>query len=93
MTDEHWVVVNFLRGFWHEHGVQCEVRKMVKYFRQQWGKEKGSSSYLHRISPRWWTTETRKPSGGPVTYQGVTLIPSPFPNIMEKSLGSLPNNN
>ena len=52
LTPEHWEVVNFLRDYWHEHGVQCEVRKIVKHFEKAWGDERGSSSYLHRIFPR-----------------------------------------
>jgi len=52
VTEEHWQVIHFLREFWFEHGVQCEVRKMVKHFGNVWGKEKGNSSYLHRIFPR-----------------------------------------
>lgn len=52
LTSEHWEVVNYLRDYWHEHGVQCEVRKIVKNFRQSWGDNKGTSSYLHRIFPR-----------------------------------------
>ena len=52
LTDEHWDVIRFLRAYFAEHGVQCEVRKMVKHFRQAWGPERGSSTYLHRIFPR-----------------------------------------
>lgn len=52
LTDEHWEVVNFLRNYYQEHGVQCEVRKMVKHFKTAWGPERGSSTYLHRIFPR-----------------------------------------
>ena len=51
LTDEHWEVVHFLRDFYEEHGAQAEVRKMVKYFKKQWGEERGNSSYLHRIFP------------------------------------------
>ncbi len=52
LTDEHWEVVEFLRGYYEEHRVQCEVRKMIKYFKQVWGAERGNSSYLHKIFPR-----------------------------------------
>lgn len=52
LTNEHWGVVNFLRNYYHEHGVQCEVRKMVKHFKNAWGAERGNSTYLHRIFPR-----------------------------------------
>ena len=52
LTDEHWQVVMFLRDYFHEHNVQCEVRKMVKHFKNVWGEQRGSSTYLHRIFPR-----------------------------------------
>ena len=52
LTTEHWEVVHYLREYWHKHGVQCEVRKMVKHFKVLWGAERGSSRYLHHIFPR-----------------------------------------
>ena len=52
LTKEHWDVVYFLRNYFEDHRVQCEVRKMVKYFKKEWGPEKGNSTYLHRIFPR-----------------------------------------
>ena len=52
LTDENWEVIRFLRDYYEEHGVQCEVRKMVKHFKNAWGSERGNSSYLHRIFPR-----------------------------------------
>ena len=52
LTDEHWQVVMFLRDYYQRHGVQSEVRKMVKHFKTVWGEERGSSTYLHRIFPR-----------------------------------------
>jgi tRNA 2-thiouridine synthesizing protein E len=52
LTAEHWEVIRFLRGYYDEHGVQAPVRDMVKHFRQEWGEERGTSAYLHRIFPR-----------------------------------------
>ena len=52
LTEEHWEIIQFLRDYYQEHGVQCEVRKMVKHFKHVWGEEKGGSTYLHRIFPR-----------------------------------------
>jgi len=52
LTEEHWDVIYFLRRYFDEHGVQCEVRKMVKHFKQAWDEERGSSSYLHKIFPK-----------------------------------------
>lgn len=52
LTNEHWEVIMFLRKYYEEHGVQCEVRKMVKHFKVVWDQERGGSTYLHRIFPR-----------------------------------------
>lgn len=52
LTDEHFEVVNFLRAYYELHRVQCEVRKIVKHFKQHWDVEKATSSYLHKIFPR-----------------------------------------
>ncbi len=52
LVEEHWDVVYFLREYFEDHRVQCEVRKMVKYFSTKWGPEKGNSTYLHKLFPR-----------------------------------------
>ena len=51
LSDEHWQVIDFIREFYDEHGVQAQVRDMVKHFRADWGPEKGNSRYLHDIFP------------------------------------------
>ena len=52
LTDEHWQVIYFIRDFHEKYGVQAPVRDMVKHFRKAWGREKGSSRYLHEIFPK-----------------------------------------
>jgi tRNA 2-thiouridine synthesizing protein E len=52
LSDEHWQVIYFIRNFYEEHGVQAPVRDMIKHFKKTWGKEKGSSRYLHQIFPK-----------------------------------------
>ena len=51
LTDEHWEVIRFLRGYQAEHGVQASVRDMVRHFREVWGPERGGNRYLHRMFP------------------------------------------
>ncbi|HEX8978830.1 MAG TPA: TusE/DsrC/DsvC family sulfur relay protein [Parasulfuritortus sp.] len=51
LTGEHWEVIRFIRAYYDEHGVQAQVRDMVKHFRELWGTEKGNSRYLHDIFP------------------------------------------
>lgn len=52
LTDEHWQVIRFLRGYFHEHGVQAQVRVMIRHFAKAWGPQRGSNQYLHAIFPR-----------------------------------------
>ena len=52
LNDEHWQVIHFIREFHDQHGVQAPVRDMIKHFKKVWGKEKGSSLYLHQIFPK-----------------------------------------
>ena len=51
LTDEHWQVIRFLRDYFHEHGVQAQVRVMLKHFAQAWGPARGNNHYLHDLFP------------------------------------------
>lgn len=51
LTDEHWQVIRFLRAYWQEHGVQPQVRVMIRHFTALWGPERGSNHYLHELFP------------------------------------------
>jgi len=52
LTDEHWQVVRFLREYYAAHGVQAQVRAMIRHFAQAWGPERGNNHHLHEIFPR-----------------------------------------
>ncbi|MEW5886980.1 MAG: TusE/DsrC/DsvC family sulfur relay protein [Pseudomonadota bacterium] len=52
LTAEHWELVHYLRAYYAEHGVQAQVRAMIKHFTQVWGPERGSNHYLHDLFPR-----------------------------------------
>ena len=51
-TDEHWEVIAFLRAYFQEHGVQPQVRVMIRHFAAVWGPERGNNHYLHALFPR-----------------------------------------
>ena len=51
LTPAHWEVIHFLRNYWHEHGVQAQVRVMIRHFTLQWGPELGSNHHLHEMFP------------------------------------------
>lgn len=52
LNDEHWEIVRWLRGYYSEHGVQAQVRAMIKHFTEVWGAERGSNHHLHDLFPR-----------------------------------------
>lgn len=52
LSDEHWALIRFLRAYYAEHGVQAQVRVMIKHFTELWGPERGSNHHLHDLFPR-----------------------------------------
>jgi tRNA 2-thiouridine synthesizing protein E len=52
LTAEHWEVLRFLRDHFERHGVQAQVRVMIRHFREVWGTARGNNHYLHDLFPR-----------------------------------------
>lgn len=52
LTPEHWEVIHYLRNYEFEHGVQAQVRVMIRRFTALWGPQRGSNHYLHDLFPR-----------------------------------------
>ena len=52
LTAAHWELIRFLRAYWAEHGVQPQVRVMVRHFSERWGPQRGSNHHLHEMFPR-----------------------------------------
>ena len=51
LTPAHWEVIRYLRDYYAEHGVQAQVRTMIRHFTQRWGAERGSNHALHELFP------------------------------------------
>lgn len=51
LTDEHWAIIHFIRDYCEEHGVQAQVRSMIKHFSAEWGPAHGNNHYLHDLFP------------------------------------------
>ena len=51
LTAEHWEVIRFLREYFHAHGVQAQVRVMIRHFTERWGPQRGSNHHLHDLFP------------------------------------------
>jgi tRNA 2-thiouridine synthesizing protein E len=52
LTPAHWEVIRFLRDYYFAHGVQAQVRVMIRHFTALWGAERGSNHHLHEMFPR-----------------------------------------
>jgi tRNA 2-thiouridine synthesizing protein E len=52
LTPQHWELIRFLREHYQEHGVQAQVRVMIRHFARVWGPERGSNHALHDLFPR-----------------------------------------
>jgi tRNA 2-thiouridine synthesizing protein E len=51
LTPAHWELIRYLRGYFQAHGVQAQVRVMIKHFSQIWGTVRGSNHHLHDMFP------------------------------------------
>jgi len=51
LTPAHWEVIRFLRAYFDEHGVQAQVRVMIRHFSVAWGLERGGNHALHDLFP------------------------------------------
>ncbi|CAK0763046.1 tRNA 2-thiouridine synthesizing protein E [Gammaproteobacteria bacterium] len=52
LSDQHWELIRFLRGYYQEYQAQPQVRTMTKYFTQRWGPDQGNNLYLHTLFPQ-----------------------------------------
>ena len=52
LTEAHWELIRFLRQHYAAHGVQAQVRAMIRHFTQAWGPQRGSNHHLHEMFPR-----------------------------------------
>lgn len=51
LISDHWDVIYYIREYFDRHHVQAQVRDMIKYFKNEWGQERGNNRYLHDIFP------------------------------------------
>lgn len=52
LTPAHWELIRFLRAYYAEHGVQAQVRVMIRHFTAAWGPARGNNHHLHTMFPR-----------------------------------------
>ena len=51
LTPAHWELIAFLRAYFHEHGVQAQVRVMIRHFSVAWDPERSNNHQLHEMFP------------------------------------------
>jgi len=51
MSDEHWMVVRFVREYFEQNQRVPETRRALKAMTQALGKEKATRKYLYRLFP------------------------------------------
>ena len=52
LTEEHWLILNFLRNFYQEHEVIPPLRIFIKNLKAVYGAELGNSLKLHQLFPQ-----------------------------------------
>jgi TusE/DsrC/DsvC family sulfur relay protein len=51
LTEDHWEVIRFLRGYYEEFQIAPAVRVLTKAIGKRMGREKGNSKYLYELFP------------------------------------------
>lgn len=51
LTSAHWEIIHFLREYYENYQTTPAMRIFVKAVKQQYGPDKGNSSYLHTLFP------------------------------------------
>ena len=52
LTDDHWEIINFIRGFYNEYAIAPMVKLLVKHLRQSgMDPAKCTKAYLYELFP------------------------------------------
>lgn len=51
LTEEHWEVIQFLRGFYESYKMAPAMRILTREIGKKIGKEKGNARYLYDLFP------------------------------------------
>lgn len=52
LTEEHWVVINYLRKFYFQYGITPMVRVLIKHMSEELGPESVNKEYLYELFPK-----------------------------------------
>ncbi|KTF18340.1 TusE/DsrC/DsvC family sulfur relay protein [Pseudoalteromonas sp. H105] len=65
LTEQHWEVINFVRGFYLEYNTSPAIRMLVKAMAKALGEDKGNSIYLYTLFPKGPAKQATKIAGLP----------------------------
>jgi tRNA 2-thiouridine synthesizing protein E len=65
LTQLHWEVIQFVRGFYLQYNTSPAIRALTKAMKQEFGEEKASSRYLYRLFPQGPAKQATKYAGLP----------------------------
>ncbi len=51
LNENHWEVINFLRGYYDEYKIAPAVRILTRSMAKKLGREKGNTRYLYTLFP------------------------------------------
>ena len=51
LTENHWEVIHFLRGYYEDYEIAPAIRILTKAIGKKLGKEYGNSKYLYELFP------------------------------------------
>ncbi|ASD66872.1 TusE/DsrC/DsvC family sulfur relay protein [Pseudoalteromonas piscicida] len=65
LSDAHWEVIEFVRGFYLEYNTSPAIRMLVKAMAKALGEDKGNSIYLYKLFPKGPAKQATKIAGLP----------------------------
>jgi tRNA 2-thiouridine synthesizing protein E len=51
LTDDHWLVIRFMRAFYDEYMISPMVKLLIKHMQESIGAEKSNKKYLYELFP------------------------------------------
>lgn len=51
MTDDHWLVVNYIRDQYEYNSCVPEARHLLKHMKEKLGKDRSTRKYLYKLFP------------------------------------------
>lgn len=63
MTEDHWLVVKFVRDWFEERQAVPEARHALKAMKEKMGKEKATRKYLYQLFPYGYAIQACKIAG------------------------------